>query len=60
MDQFPVGLEPDIESELIDLHAISMTALRDLDGTVVKRALRQVLQRTAYPRVSEASSDRID
>ena len=60
MNQFPADLEPDIESELIDLHAVSMTALRDLDGTLVKRALRQVMQRTAHPPVADASSERID
>lgn len=60
MNQFPADLESGIESELIDLSAISMTALRDLDGTLVERALRHVMQRAAHPRVSRGSSERID
>lgn len=60
MNQSPADLESDIESELIDLRGISMTALRDLDGAVVERALRQVMQRTAHPGVSRGSSERID
>src|SRR5262249_26865968 len=60
MNKLPGALESDIESELVDLDAVSMTELRGLDGAVVERALRHVMQRSAYPRVSRGSSERID
>jgi FXSXX-COOH protein len=42
-------MESGIESELIDLDAVSMTALRELDDTVFRQALRHVMQQTAHP-----------
>ncbi|MGH3899077.1 MAG: hypothetical protein ACRDTA_12690 [Pseudonocardiaceae bacterium] len=44
--------EPDIESELIDLGAISMTALRQVDDTAFRRALRHVMEQAAHPHVT--------
>lgn len=49
MDSFSVGLESGVESELIDLSAVSMTALRKLDDTVFRQALRHVMQQTTRP-----------
>jgi hypothetical protein len=63
MNQFPVDMEPDIESELIDLDAISMAALRDLDGVIVERAMRHVMHRTSHPQVTVgggSDGERID
>lgn len=52
MNPFSAGTESGIESELIDLGAISMTTLRELDGTVFRRALRHVTEQTARPQVT--------
>jgi FXSXX-COOH protein len=56
MDSFSAGMESDIESELIDLGAVSMTALRELDDTVFRQALRHVMQQTAHPQVIAGST----
>ncbi len=52
MDSFSAGMESDIESELIDLGAVSMTVLRKLDDTVFRQALRHVIHQTAHPQVT--------
>jgi FXSXX-COOH protein len=56
MDSFSAGMESDIESELIDLGTVSMTALRELDDTVFRQALRHVMQQTAHPKVIDSGS----
>lgn len=48
--------ESGIESELIDLGAVSMTTLRELDDTVFKRALRHVMEQAAHPQVTVGGS----
>ncbi len=40
--------DPGIESELIDLSDISLDRLRDLDGSVLNRAMGHVLRRTGH------------
>lgn len=61
MDSFLVGMELGVESELIDLGAVSMTALRELDDTVLRQALRHVMQQTAHPQVTASGSgERVD
>ncbi|MGH3752807.1 MAG: FxSxx-COOH cyclophane-containing RiPP peptide [Pseudonocardiaceae bacterium] len=47
----------DMESELIDLSAVSMTALRESDDTVLRQALRHVMQQTEHPQVTASGSD---
>ena len=62
-DSFSLDMEGGVESELIDLSSVSMTALRELNDIAFRHALQHVTQRTLYPRVNEASdshSDRID
>ena len=54
MDSFSAERELGVESELIDLGTISMTALRELDDTAFRKALRHVTRQTAHPR--EAST----
>jgi hypothetical protein len=49
MDSFSVDMESGVESELIDLGAVSMTVLRELDDTMFRQALRHVMQQTAHP-----------
>jgi len=49
MDSFSADMESGVESELVDLGAVSMTMLRELDGTVLRQALRHVMQQTAHP-----------
>ncbi|MGH3867311.1 MAG: hypothetical protein ACRDQ4_14435 [Pseudonocardiaceae bacterium] len=63
VDSFSAGLESGIESELIDLGAVSMTALRELDDTVFRQALRHVMKQTqtAHPQVTDGSeAERVD
>jgi hypothetical protein len=52
MDSCSAEKELGVESELIDLGAISMTALRELDDTAFRKALRHVTRQTAQPRVA--------
>ena len=52
MDSYSGNAESDVESELIDLGAVSMPVLRTLDGTAVRQALRHVLQHSAHPQVT--------
>jgi hypothetical protein len=49
MDSFSAYTESGVESEFIDLGAVSMTVLRELDDTVFRQALRHVMQQTAHP-----------
>ncbi len=49
MNSFSADLETGVESELIDLGAVSLTVLRELDDTVLRQALRHVMQQTAHP-----------
>lgn len=62
VNQFSVDMESGIESELIDLGGISLTALRELDGTVVRQALRHVMQQASRPQVTVGggSAERVD
>jgi FXSXX-COOH protein len=55
MDLFSADLESGVESELVDLSAVSMTVLRELDDTVLRRALRHVMQQTAHSQVTAGS-----
>lgn len=48
MDSFLTDRESGIESELIDLSAVSMVMLRESDDTVLRQAVRQVMQQTAH------------
>ncbi|MFE5564652.1 hypothetical protein ACFQ68_06640 [Amycolatopsis japonica] len=43
-------MEPDIESALIDLGAVSFTALRELDSEAFRHSARQVVERTTLVR----------
>jgi hypothetical protein len=49
MDSLSADMEPGVESELIDLGAVSLTVLRELDNTVLRQALRHVMQQTTRP-----------
>jgi len=63
MDSFSPDMECDIESELIDLSSVSMTALRELNDTVFRQALQHVIQQTSHPQVTVGNgsgSARID
>lgn len=63
MDTFSANTESGIESELIDLGAVSMTTLRELDHTVFRQALRHVMQQTTYPQVTAgggSEAERVD
>lgn len=58
MDSSSTDMESGVESELIDLGAVSMTALRELDDTVFRQALRHVMEQTARPQVTANGSRR--
>lgn len=63
MDSFSTDMESDVESELIDLGTVSMMALRELNGTVFRQALRHVMQQTAHPQVTAgggSEAERVD
>ena len=63
MDLFSVDPESGVESELIDLGAVSMTVLRESDDTVLRQALRHVMQQSAHPSMtvgSESLGHRVD
>lgn len=57
MDSFSVDMESDIQSELIDLGAVSMTVLRELDDAVLRQALWHVMKQTAHPQVTASGPD---
>jgi FXSXX-COOH protein len=57
MDSFSADVESGVESELIDLGAVSLTVLRELDDTVLRQALRHVMQQTAHPQVTTGNGD---
>jgi len=57
MDSFSADMESGVESELIDLGAVSITTLRELDDTVFKKALQHVMQQTANPQVTASGSE---
>ncbi len=64
MDSFLADLEPGVESKLIDLDAVSMRVLRELDDAVLRQALRHVVQQTSHPQVirdaSSQQAERVD
>lgn len=63
MDSFSVDTGRDIESDLIDLGAVSMTTLREMDNPVFRQALCAVLQQTVRPQVTVgggSGAERVD
>ncbi|RSM55299.1 hypothetical protein DMH03_34630 [Amycolatopsis sp. WAC 01376] len=57
MSSFSASTEPDIESALIDLDAVSFSALRDLDGEAFRRSARHVVERTTHVRARYRSDN---
>ncbi|WP_410664908.1 hypothetical protein [Amycolatopsis sp. lyj-84] len=65
MSSFSASTEPDIESALIDLDAVSFTALRELDSDAFRHSERHVVERTTHVRAryrsgSNGAGERID
>lgn len=62
MDSFSVDVQPGVESSLIDLDAVSMAALRELDGAMFEQSLWHVIQQNTHPQVTASgdNSARID
>ncbi|WP_181774523.1 hypothetical protein [Amycolatopsis pittospori] len=56
MSSFSASTEPDIESALIDLDGIPLTALRDLDDEAFHHSARHVVERTRHLRARYRSS----
>jgi hypothetical protein len=53
----PVGAgQPDIESELLDLSATPLSALRAMDSASLRRSVRHAVERTAYISVTASGS----
>lgn len=59
MSSFSASTEPDIESALIDLDAVSFTALRELDGEAFRRSARHVVERTTLVRARYRSDNNV-
>ncbi len=51
------GTEPDIESALMDLDAVPITALRDLDSAELRHSAHHVVERTRSLRVRYRSTN---
>lgn len=65
MSSFSASTEPDIESTLIDLDAVSFTALRDLDSEAFRNSAHHVVERTThvharYRNTGTTGGERID
>lgn len=56
MDSFSTKMESGVESELLDLGAVSMMVLRALDHAVLHRALWHVVEQTDYVRITAEHS----
>lgn len=52
MDSLPKGVEPGVESLLVDLGAVPLALLRQLDGTALRRSLGHAVEQATYVRVS--------
>jgi hypothetical protein len=52
MESSSANNEQSIESKLIDLSTVSMTALRKLDDMVFRQALQTVMQQASNPRLT--------
>ncbi|WP_340684921.1 hypothetical protein LCL61_00025 [Amycolatopsis coloradensis] len=57
MSSFSANTEPDIESALIDLDAVSFTALRELDGEAFRQSAHHVVERTTLVRARYRSGN---
>ncbi|MBE1579809.1 hypothetical protein ACFORH_35820 [Amycolatopsis roodepoortensis] len=65
MSSFSASTEPDIESALIDLDAVSFTALRELDDEAFRQSALHVVERTRrlharYRSSNGSGGERID
>jgi hypothetical protein len=62
MNTFPRDVEPGVESQLVDLGAVPLAVLRELDGTAIRRSLLHVVEQTGYPRANadQGGAERID
>lgn len=56
MRSFRTGVETEIESELLDLSAVRLSALRQLDGAELRRSLDLVVTQAVQRRVSASTS----
>lgn len=59
------GLEPDLESALIDLEGVPFTRLRELDSDLLRRSLLHVVERASlvssgYRSQGTSGGERID
>ncbi|EME53019.1 hypothetical protein [Amycolatopsis decaplanina] len=57
MSSFSASTEPDIESALIDLDAVSLTALRELDSEAFRHSAHHVVERTTLVRARYRSDN---
>jgi len=56
MDSFPMVIEPGVDSPLVDLGAVPLAVLRELDSAALRRSLGHVVEQTRYVLVSSESS----
>lgn len=62
IDSVPVAVEPTVESQLIDLGAVPLSVLRRLDGVILDRSLRHVVDKARHLMISadQGGAERID
>jgi hypothetical protein len=62
MDSFRSDVEPGVESQLVDLGAVPLAVLRELDDTMLHLSLGHVLEQARYVRVSAETggAERVD
>ena len=61
MRSFRSDVEAGVESQLVDLGAVPLAVLRELDDTMLHRSLSHVLEQARYVRVSaDAGTERVD
>lgn len=61
MESFRSDVEPGVESQLVDLGAVPLAALRELDDTMLHLSLGHVLEQVRYVRVSsDSGTERVD
>lgn len=54
MDSSTLDNKSGVESRLIDLSQVPLTALRKLDGAALRQSLQHVLEKTRRPQVASA------
>lgn len=61
MGTYPRDVEPEVESQLVDLSEVPLGVLREVDGAAMRRSLAHVVEQTRYVQARRGgSTERID